>query len=218
MARKPLIRSSVLPYHVSARSNNRETFPVKLSDMWELLGSECLSVCLKFGVQIQSLVLMPNHFHMLIRAPNEDLGIVMNDLMSNLTKKCNRASGRSGHLFGGPYYPSIIQTSRYYGHAFKYVYRNPVKAKLCVSVEEYPYSTLYGLLGNAHLPFPVFPPRSDISISLPAEETMDLLPWLNKPFPKEAESIIQRGLKNSVFDKLFCRQERREYEVLCDLI
>jgi putative transposase len=186
--------------------------------MWELLGSECLSASLKFGAQFQSLVLMQNHFHLLVRTPESDLGQIMNELMSNLTKLSNRMVGRSGHLFGGPHHRSIIENSRYYGHAFKYVYRNPVKAKLCERVEDYPYSTLHGLLGSAPLRFPIFPPRSEIAISVPGIEPYELVPWLNKPFPKEAERLIQAGLRKKIFKKMICRKTRTEYEILQQII
>ncbi len=138
--------------------------------------------------------------------------------MNNLTKVCNRKANRSGHVFGGPYHRSIIENSRYYGHAFKYVYRNPVKAKLCERVEDYPYSTLNGLLGQSPLTFPIFPARSEIAISIPGLEPYDLIPWLNKPFPKEAEALIQTGLRRKIFDKMLNPKKRKEYEELRHLI
>jgi putative transposase len=218
MSRKKLIRSSLLPYHVTARSNNRERFPLELPKMWTILGSECLSASLKFGAQFQSVVLMPNHFHMLVSTPESDLGSIMNEFMSNLTKITNQMAGRSGHLFGGPYHRSIIENSRYYGHAFKYVYRNPVKAQICERVEDYPYSTLYGLTGFARLDFPVSPGRPEITISIPGSEPYEFLPWLNTVFPGNTESLIQAGLKKKTFGKIICRESRQEYEELRHLI
>jgi hypothetical protein len=142
----------------------------------------------------------------------------MNDFMSNLTKVCNRLTKRSGHVFGGPHHRSIIENSRYYGHAFKYVYRNPVKAKLCELVEEYQYSTIHGLLGQSPLTFPIFHARSEIAISIPGLEPYDLIPWLNKPFPKEAEALIQAGLRRKTFGKMICPKKRKEYQELRYLI
>jgi putative transposase len=218
MARKLLYRSAVLPYHVTARSNNREHFPISLDLMWNFLGTECLTARLKFGVQFHAVVLMPNHFHMLLTVPESDLGVIMNGVMSNLTKTVNRSAGKSGHAFGGPYKPSLINNSRYYGHAFKYVYRNPVRAKLCGSVEQYPFSTLNGLLGNSRLLFPISHPRPELSLCLPAVEPIDLLEWLNTPFSKESENLIQAGLRKRVFDKILCSKKRIEPEELQRLI
>jgi putative transposase len=218
MPRRPLYRTSVLPYHVTARSNNREKFPVSLASMWELLGTECLTVRLKFGVEFHAVVLMPNHFHMILTVPESNLGFVMNNIMSNLTKKANRVVGRSGHVFGGPYYRTVIHSSRYYGHAFKYVYRNPVRAGLCDAVEDYRFSTLHGLIGSDRLLFPIHFPRIELALSLPAIEPIDLLGWLNTPFSKEAESLIQHGLRKPIFDKIICDKKRVEPEELRCLI
>src|SRR5690606_20442105 len=103
----------------------------------------------------QAVVLMPNHFHMILTVPMHDLGVVMNRLMTSVSRRANLFSGRTGHLFGGPYFWSLIASFRYYGHALKYVYRNPVKGGLCERVERYPFGSLHGLLGYSHLPFPI---------------------------------------------------------------
>lgn len=130
MPRKRLIRSDCLPYHVTARSNNREKFPLPLKDVWGILCEEILSAQIALGIEVQSFVLMPNHFHMLLTTPETDLGEVMKSFMRNTTKTLNLESGRSGRIFGGPYYPSIIESDQYFSQAYKYVYRNPAKAKL----------------------------------------------------------------------------------------
>jgi putative transposase len=218
MSRKLLYRTNTLPYHVTARNNNKENFALDLVTLWKLMGTEFLSLRLKFGVEIHSFVLMPNHFHLLVTIPEYDLGVVMNDFMSNVTKESNRITGRSGHMFGGPYHWSLITSSRYYGHALKYVYRNPVKAKLRTRVEDYPFSTLYGLIGRDRVPFPIFNPRPELTFSVPGIEPYDLLNWLNKPIPSEAEKIIKKGLRKKIFDELISRKNRTEHSELIDLL
>jgi REP element-mobilizing transposase RayT len=147
------------------------------------MGTECLNLALVYEVEFHALVLMPNHFHMLVTVPKHDLGKVMSVFMASVTRTANLLSGRSGHLFGGPYHWSLINSSRYYGHALKYVYRNPVRAKLCSAVEEHPYSTLQGLLGETHLPFRLHFTRAGMELALPSAEPSEQLEWLNKPFP-----------------------------------
>jgi len=214
MGRKPLHRSDLLPYHVTARVNNREDFHLDLESMWALLGSECLSLRLIYGVEIHALVLMPNHFHLLLTVPEHDLGIAMNVFISQVTRFSNIKSGRSGHLFGGPYYWSLINSSRYFGHVLKYIYRNPVRAKLCDKAEDYPFSTLAGLIGRAHLPFPVFYTRIGMEIGHPVDQSQKLLDWLNRPFPGEAEKLIRKGLRRPYFEKFKSKKERRMLEQL----
>lgn len=213
-----MLKSETLPYHVNARVNNREEFPIGLKKIWEIIAEECLFLTLIYEVQFQALVLMPNHFHAILTVPMHDLGIVMNEMMKSVSRRTNLLSGRSGHLFGGSYHWSLIRSSRYFGHALKYVYRNPVKAKLCSRVEDYPYSTLFGLLGQSHLPFPIYMTRVGMEVTLPSAEASQQLNWLNTPFPTEAETLIQKGLRRKLFDTLKDRKTRRGFESLNQLI
>jgi REP element-mobilizing transposase RayT len=203
---------------VTARANNREEFHLSMSQMWKLIGDECLNLNLVYGVEFHALVLMPNHFHILLTAPEHDLGQVMNVFMSSVTRLSNLLSGRSGRLFGSRYHQSLINSSRYFGHAFKYVYRNPVRAKLCDKVEQYPYSTLHGQLGKSHLPFPLYFTKVGMELALPSSDCSAQLDWLNRPFPAEAETLIQTGLRRCTFESMIDRKTRRPIELLNGLI
>jgi REP element-mobilizing transposase RayT len=218
MPRKPLIRSDRIPYHVTARVNNREHFHLPLPQMWKIIGNECLNLHLVYAVEFHSVVMMPNHLHMLLTVPEHDLGVAMRGFMGYTTRTSNLISGRSGHLFGGRYYWSLVNSSRYYGHAYKYVYRNPVRAGLCERVEDYPYSTLQGSLGSGHLPFPLHLTRIAMELVLPSIESMEQLEWLNRPFPKEAEEMIQKGLRKREFGAIMDRKTRRPVELLDRLL
>jgi len=182
------------------------------------MGNEGLNLRIVYGVEFHAFVLMPNHFHMLITVPEHDLGIAMNVFMSSVSRLANLISGRSGHVFGGPYHWSLISNARYFGHALKYVYRNPVKANLCQKVEEYPYSTLHGLLGESRLVFPVHFTRGRMELSLPAIEPIEQLNWLNHSFSKEVEELIQKGLRKKLFDSLMNRNTGRPHESLSKLL
>jgi putative transposase len=211
MTRKLLERSDLFPYHLTARVNNKEPFPIPLDEMWQLIAKECFAIGLLYDVEFHALVLMPNHFHMILTLPNPDydLGKVMSRFMSELTLSCHRKSGRCGRLFGRRYHWSIIKSSRYYGHVLKYVFRNPVKAKLCDSVEDYEFSTLRGMTGHRHLPFPIHFTRCGLETNLPEFELQDRwLNWLNTPFPNEAEALIQKCLLKKEIDSLLCRYKR----------
>jgi hypothetical protein len=155
---------------------------------------------------------------MLLTAPQQDLGVVMNEFMKSVSRTSNYLSGRSGHVFGGPYHWSLVNSSRYFGHALKYVYRNPVKAKLCEKVEDYAFGTLQGLLGVRPLPFPVYFTRLGLEMALPAMESYSQLNWLNTPFPNEAEVLIKKGLRKKVFDTIKDRKTRQSLELLSYLI
>src|ERR1700752_2973729 len=104
MSRKPLIKSKIHPYHVTGRCNNRETFYCNLDEVWELLCLELSEIIEKFQVNIHAFVLMPNHFHLLISTPTDDLSETMKTFMCAVTKKINLKTGRSGRVFGSRYH------------------------------------------------------------------------------------------------------------------
>jgi putative transposase len=219
MPRKKLERSTIFPYHVTVRTNNRERFPLPLDKVWEIVSHESLFLSLIYETEFQALVLMPNHIHIILTVPQFDLGIVMNELVKSISRTSNRLTGRLGHLFGGSHHRSIIKDSRYFANVLKYVYRNPVKAGLCEKVEDYQFSSLHGLLGEAHLPFPISYPRMALESSLLAFEAPLQLDWLNKPFPKEAETAIQKGLRRGgVFDVVLDRNRRKKTALLNEVI
>jgi putative transposase len=219
MARKKLIRSDVYPYHVTCRTNNREPFPIALEEVWRILESECMALWMLYGVEFHSVVLMPNHIHMILTVPNEDLGKITNILFKDFSRRINSKAGRTGHILGGSYFWSIITSSRYYGHALKYVYRNPVKAGLSQKVEEYPFSTAHGLVGNAHLSFPLHYTRVGMEIDIPEpDQHFEWLGWLNTPFSTEAEDLIRLCLRKKEIKILINRTNRVPNEILQQLL
>jgi putative transposase len=182
--------------------------------MWEIVCNEAFFLSLIYQAEIHALVLMPNHFHLLITVPEHDLGKIMNEFMKSISRTANLVSGRSGHLFGGSYFWSLIKGTRYFGHALKYVYRNPVKAGLCERVEDYPYGSLYGLIGLGSLPFPLFYTRMGMEMGLPMDSVQEFLDWLNRPFPKDADALIRRGLNKRVFESIKTLHTRKTAQIL----
>ena len=204
---------------MGARCNNKEPFPIPLNAVWEIFESELFALNLLYGTEIQAFVLMPNHFHLIVTVPNEDLGKMMNLLMANVTRRVNLKSGRSGHLFGGPHFRSIIKSTRYYGHVLKYVYRNPVRAGLCRNTEDYAYSTAHRLFGFQPLHIPLSFTRIGMETNLP--DPLNLghwVSWLNRPFPREAEALVRKAIYRKEITTLLDRVSRKPTAILDQLL
>lgn len=197
MARKPLVRSNFLPYHITARGNNREPFPCEFDQAWKVFSINLNDIITLFGVKIHAFVLMPNHFHLLLTTPADDLGLVMQHFMKSVTKTINMISGRSGRVFGGKYHWSLVDNDHYLDSALKYIYRNPVKAGLAMKVEEYAYSSIREFISH-DTPFSILP-SSYNSTLVPDGEVQNYLSWLNRPFNGEQEEAIRIGLKKRKF-------------------
>src|SRR3989344_5455273 len=123
MAHKYLLRNAIFPYHVYARSNNRESFYISSEDFWETLIKYSIIISEDFGIFFHALVLMPNHFHLLLSTPRENLDLAMGYFQREVSRSTNRSLGRINHLFGGRYKWSLIDNCHYYENAFRYLYQ-----------------------------------------------------------------------------------------------
>jgi putative transposase len=198
MSRKNLIRSQVLPYHITGRGNNRELFPCSMDYTWRVMVRNLNKIHEKFGVKIHAFVLMPNHFHLVMTAPQLDLGIVMMEFMRSTTKILNAASGRTGRVYGGPYHWSLIDDQYYLDHVLKYVYRNPVKAKMIEQAEDYVYSSIRGIIDPRFQLVPLNPVIGQESL-IPNKNLSEYLRWLNQQPQSEYDKAMEKGLKRSTF-------------------
>jgi putative transposase len=184
--------SSEHPFHITARCINREWFAIHIDDVWDLFVDRLYYIRMCYGVEIISFVLMPNHFHLLLRTPSGRMDKAMHSLMTEVSREIGSRAGRINQTFGGPYHSSMITCDHYLRHAYKYVYRNPVEAGICSSVESYRYSTLPGLLGKTNL----FTPLAEDPFLF--DDPTGSLKWLNKKYRRGVLQEIETALSYRV--------------------
>ena len=205
MPRKVIPPNSLFPYHVCARAHNREHFPVPPAEMWAIFEDYLFLVVQLYGFQIHSFVLMPNHFHLLVRTPEANIGAGMNYLMRETARETSRLSSRINQTFGGRYHRSLVSNARYFFDVYKYVYRNPVRARLCTSVENYKFSTLRGLLGFERLSIPIV----EDTIFFDGENQTEVLKWLNERPVSGLEDEVRQGLRHANYELNTSRKTNR---------
>ncbi|MBY0315262.1 MAG: transposase [Bdellovibrionales bacterium] len=143
MPRKKLILTHEFPYHIYARSNNKEWFYLPIDECWRIFSKKLNEASFKFKFQVHEFVLMNNHYHMVATASEQfPVPKVMEWLQRSVNREINDNAGRINHLFGGPYRASLIKSEASFFYALKYVLRNPVDAGVVSRVEDYSYSTL----------------------------------------------------------------------------
>lgn len=147
----------------------------------------------EYDVRVHSFVLMSNHFHMLISTPEANLDKAMNYFMREVSKRIGERAGKVNQVFGGPYHWTVIKNSIHYQHAYKYIYRNPVHAGICSRVEDYPFSTLRGLLGLEYQHIPAYDNLEII------QDPFKKLQWLNSGYEDETKEAIQLALRRREF-------------------
>ncbi len=196
MGRKKRVFTDQFPYHVFARSNNKEWFYLSKKEVWNIFISEANQIFNAYGVLVHAFVLMDNHYHLLLTTHQDfNLGVVMCEFQKAVSRKINTKSERINHVFGGPYKASLIQNQADYADIFKYIYRNPVKAGLCELVEDYKYSSLNSdrFIACSHI--------SIFSNSLPK----DLFKWLNTADDELKSESIRKGLARTIYKPVYLR-------------
>ena len=127
-------------YHVMLRGINREKVFRDEEDFRAFLGvlDKYKSIS---HYELFSYCLMGNHVHLLIRPNEEQLDRVFRRIGASFVYWYNLKYDRIGHLFQDRFRSEPVETDAYFLGALRYILQNPVKAGLCASPEEYPYSS-----------------------------------------------------------------------------
>lgn len=214
MPRTPVPPNDQFPYHVTARCVNREPFPIPLPEAWALMEDFLFLIIKGFEVRLHSFVLMPNHFHLIISTPRGNISESMNYFMRETSKEMCRLSGRINQTYGSRHYKSLIPSHHYFMNAYKYVYRNPVRASLCRRVEEYPFSTLSGLLGQRRIVIPI----EEDTLLFERNDTAATIDWLNQTPQDGHEEDMRIALKKAKMKFNASRQKGRPSRLETDLL
>lgn len=194
MPRKPAPQSFEFPFHITARCTNKDWFAIPMPEVWRIMEEQLYFAAHAFDVRIHSFVLMTNHFHLMISTPSGNLSSCMRYFMTETSRALLRKCRRINQIYGGRNRPTQICSAHHFTNAYKYVYRNPAAAGLCTRVEDYPYSTLRGLLGAQHLLVPLV--EDTILFDGNLEQT---LAWLNRPSTLEEWDEVRRALRRRTF-------------------
>jgi len=105
----------------------------------------------KGALGVYAWVLMPNHYHLLIKTKNQPLADNMRKLLTGYAVNFNRRHKRVGHLFQNRYKSIVCQEENYLRELVRYLHLNPLRAGLVQDMEQlnrYPWSGHSALLGR----------------------------------------------------------------------
>ena len=140
MGRPLRVIQNIYPYHLVCRTNNR-SFRFDQRQITRIVFRALKETIEKYHLNVHHLVLMSNHYHIIATATEENLHRAMQYFNSRVAVRFNKHTGRSGHLWGDRYRSCIIDTDEHYLACVRYIYRNPKRAKMVDSLEEYPDSS-----------------------------------------------------------------------------
>jgi REP element-mobilizing transposase RayT len=146
MARPLRIEFPGALYHVTSRGDNKARIFFNDPDRKKFL-SIYSEVCSRLHWRTYAWCLMGNHFHLVVETPEPNLSEGMRILNGTYTQYVNRAYGRTGHLFQGRFHAILVDRNPYLLEVIRYVVLNPVRAKLTVSPQDWPWSSYRATVG-----------------------------------------------------------------------
>jgi REP element-mobilizing transposase RayT len=137
--------------HVISRGNRRaDLFLVERDYRFYL---ELLDEALRrFGVRCHGYCLMPNHVHLLLDGPAEAISKTMQRANGRYAQWFNREYGQIGHVFQGRFLGIAIESEPHLLELARYIANNPVRAGLCGTGADWPWSSFAATIGAAPRP------------------------------------------------------------------
>jgi REP-associated tyrosine transposase len=96
----------------------------------------------KHDCAVHAYVLMTNHVHMLV-TPRTPFAVsrLMKDVNQRYVQHVNRKSNRTGSLWQGRYWCSLVDSGNYVLACYRYIERNPVRAGMTTHAAGHPWSS-----------------------------------------------------------------------------
>jgi putative transposase len=133
-------------YHVTSRGSNKR--PIYLDDADRSIFTGLLGrFALRQRWLVFAWVLMTNHYHLLIQVPFAGLSRGMQLLNGGYACRFNLRHGRTAHVFKNRFDARPIESEAHLLEACRYIVLNPVRAGLCSSAEDWPWSSYRASVG-----------------------------------------------------------------------
>lgn len=121
-------------YHVILRGNNQQMIFYNDSDRIFFL-NRMKKYSSELNIHVYAYCLMDNHTHILIGNANLHMSKFIQKLATSYAMYFNRRYEHTGHLFQGRYKSETIEDMEYFKTVTRYILQNPIKAKICDTVE-----------------------------------------------------------------------------------
>jgi putative transposase len=152
MGRPHRIQAPDTVYHVTSRGVRRLDVyedAVDYRKFEALLGM----VVSKRGWAVHAYCQMPNHYHVVLNTPKADISDGMCWLNGVYARWFNERHGYSGHVFEARFHTELIRSNVHLLNVATYVPLNPVRASLCESPADWPWSSYRFTIGRERKPW-----------------------------------------------------------------
>ena len=143
---------------------------------------------------------MGNHIHILIKTPEEPLEKIFRRIGASSVYWYNLKYQRAGHLFQDRFKSEAVEDDRYFLTVLRYILRNPVKAGLCISPADYPYSNINDFLNEKKSSFPSDISEKELLEFITQDEDDSCMDVADAPRKGVTESTAKELIRNEFGD------------------
>ena len=115
-------------YHITARGQRRDNIYHDARDRREFL-QRLAEMTERFLIEVHAYVLMPNHYHILIRSPKANTSWALQWLNNGYGMWWNRRHGQVGHVFQGRFKSILVEGGVTLLTVSQYLHFNPIAVK-----------------------------------------------------------------------------------------
>lgn len=123
---------------VTIRTERAQLLMVPGKELNETIGGIVAKYQKEFGIEIFAYTFLSNHYHLLVRAPKENLWRFEQALNREIAKRVNRIRQREGHFWGRRYDEQIVVGNTASLTALLYIVCNSVKHRLVRNAAHWP--------------------------------------------------------------------------------
>lgn len=145
MARIPRVAAPDIVYHVINRANGRDGIFQKEKD-YVAFEKILIEGKEKYDMRILAFCIMPNHWHLVLYPKTDkDLSQFMRWITHTHTQRFHTHYHTIGygHLYQGRFKSFPVQNDDYFLQVCRYVERNPLRAGLAKTIEEWQWSSAW---------------------------------------------------------------------------
>jgi REP element-mobilizing transposase RayT len=108
--------------------------------------------CERYEWLVGTYCLMENHYHLLVTTQQPTLSSGMQWLNSCYAQWFNWRHRYEGHAFFRRFHSVVIKSDSQFAEVARYILLNPVRAHLCKSAEDWPWSSYRATIGMEPVP------------------------------------------------------------------
>ena len=139
MAKPRRIHAPGCIVHITARTHGRK--PWFTESLRSRVATEILAAGQASGHSVLAFVIMPNHFHIVVRQCTQELSALMHRVMHRSAALLRSSHCLQGHVYQRRYWSGICADAAHVRATIAYVHLNPCRADLCSEPDAYVWSS-----------------------------------------------------------------------------